>query len=186
MTCKGEGPVLSMCNQWIHMGPEKQKEGQTSQWKTCDSGRRGRRLFMLCNFWKIALQCCVGFCCAKMHISHNYIYIPSLLSLPALPVTPCIPPSLGHKTFWEYRDLVHDCCFETGENRSRDNCSQTGSDRHPENRDRSPAAARQRYLPAIQMSKGVNSPQGNPQREAALLNLEVSLIVKLLNCRIIK
>lgn len=44
----------------------------------------------------------------------------------------------------------------------------------------------QGYLPAIQMSKDMNSPQRNPQREAALMNLEVSLIVKLLNCRIIK
>ena len=185
MTCKGEGPVLSTWNQWNQMGPEIQKKGQKSQWKTCDSGRRGRRLFVLCNCWKIALQCCVGFCCTKMHVSHNYIYIPSLLSLPSLPVTPFIPPPLGHKWFWEYRDLIHDRCFETGENRSRDNC-QTVSDRHPGNRDHSPTAARQRHLPAIQMSKGMNSPQRNPQREAVLLNLEVSLIVKLLNCRIIK
>lgn len=120
-------------------------------------------------------------------ISVIIIYIPSLLRLPSLPCDPLHPPPQGHKWFREYGDLVHDCCFETGDNRSRDkNCNKTGSDSHPGNRDHSPTASRQGYLPAIQMSKGMNSPQRNPQKEAALLNLEVSLIVKLLNWRIIK
>ena len=37
------------------------------------------------NWRKIALQCCIGFCWTIMQISYNYTYIPSLLSLPALP-----------------------------------------------------------------------------------------------------
>ena len=41
---------------------------------------------------KIALQCCVGFCHTVMRVSHNYTYIPSLLSFPSLPHSP--PP--GH------------------------------------------------------------------------------------------
>ena len=41
------------------------------------------------NWWIITLQCCAGFCHSPVWISHNYIYIPSLLSLPApLPATP--------------------------------------------------------------------------------------------------
>ena len=37
-------------------------------------------------FWRItALQCCDGLCCTSAWISHNYIYIPSLLTL--------LPPS---------------------------------------------------------------------------------------------
>lgn len=34
-------------------------------------------------YWRIiSLQCCGGLCHASIQISHNYIYIPSLLSLP--------------------------------------------------------------------------------------------------------
>ena len=34
-------------------------------------------------YWRIiALQCCGGLCHASIQIGHNYIYIPSLLSLP--------------------------------------------------------------------------------------------------------
>ena len=44
------------------------------------------------NWRKIALQCCVGFCHMTVQISHNYTYIPSLLSLPPLPH----PTPLGH------------------------------------------------------------------------------------------
>ena len=118
-------------------------------------------------------------------ISVIIIYILSLLRLPFHPVTPFIPPPLGHKWFWEYGDLVHDCCFETGDNRSRGkNCNQTGSDRHPGNRDHSPTAAR---IPASNPNEwGHEFPPEKSTREAAPLNLEVSLIVKLLNCRIIK
>ena len=43
------------------------------------------------NWWKNGLQCCVGFC-NTTQISHNYIYIPSLLS-PLL--SPYLTP-LGH------------------------------------------------------------------------------------------
>lgn len=32
------------------------------------------------NWRKITLQCCVCFCCTTMQISHNYVYILSLLS----------------------------------------------------------------------------------------------------------
>ena len=38
------------------------------------------------------LQCCIGFCHRATWISHNYTYIPSLLSLPPFPH----PPLLGH------------------------------------------------------------------------------------------
>ena len=47
----------------------------------------------LCSFnfffywWKIALQFCVGFCHTTMWISHNLIYIPSLLSHLPLPLS---------------------------------------------------------------------------------------------------
>ena len=37
------------------------------------------------NWRKTALQCCDGFCCTPMPISHSCTYIPSLLSLPLLP-----------------------------------------------------------------------------------------------------
>ena len=33
------------------------------------------------------LQCCVGFCGTTTQINHNYTYIPSLWSLPPLPIT---------------------------------------------------------------------------------------------------
>ena len=46
----------------------------------------------LLNWRKIALQCCVGFCHMTVQISHNYTYIPSLLSLPPVPH----PTPLGH------------------------------------------------------------------------------------------
>ena len=39
------------------------------------------------DWWKIAFQFCVGFCCATMQISHNHTYTPSLLRLPPLPQT---------------------------------------------------------------------------------------------------
>ena len=41
---------------------------------------------------KIALQCCVAFCHTVMRVSHNYTYLPSLLSFASLPE--CLPP--GH------------------------------------------------------------------------------------------
>ena len=44
------------------------------------------------DWWKIAFQFCVGFCCATVRISHNHTYTPSLLSLPPLPS----PTILGH------------------------------------------------------------------------------------------
>ena len=42
-------------------------------------------LILFFNWRKISLQCWVGFCCTTTWISHNYTYIPSLLSLPPLP-----------------------------------------------------------------------------------------------------
>ena len=39
------------------------------------------------NWWKVAFQCSVGFCCATMQISHNYTYTTSLLSLPPFPLS---------------------------------------------------------------------------------------------------
>ena len=39
--------------------------------------------------WRIiALQYCVGFCCATALVSRKYTYIPSLWSLPPTPLTP--------------------------------------------------------------------------------------------------
>ena len=50
--------------------------------------------FLLKKFnWRmIALPCCVGFCHITAQISHDYIYVPSLLSLPPNPYT----TSLSH------------------------------------------------------------------------------------------
>ena len=46
--------------------------------------------------WRIiALQCCDGFCHTTTQVSHNYMHIPSLLSLP--PTPPHLTP-LGHHT----------------------------------------------------------------------------------------
>ena len=42
---------------------------------------------------KVALQCCIGFCHTTTQISHNYIQVPSLSSLP--PLSPQ-PTPLGH------------------------------------------------------------------------------------------
>ena len=38
--------------------------------------------FLFFSWWEIASQCCIHFHCTRMWISHNYIHIPSLLSLP--------------------------------------------------------------------------------------------------------
>ena len=46
------------------------------------------------NWWKIALQFCVAFCCTTMKVSHNFIHIPSLLSLLLLPLPSCLSRSL--------------------------------------------------------------------------------------------
>ena len=45
------------------------------------------------NWRKLTLQCWVGFCHTTMRISHNYTYIPSLLSLPPLPPSLTSRPS---------------------------------------------------------------------------------------------
>ena len=44
-------------------------------------------LFFFFNGWKIALQCCVGFCRITTRISQKYTYLPFLLSLPPLPTS---------------------------------------------------------------------------------------------------
>ena len=49
--------------------------------------------YLTFNWWKLAIQFCVGFCCATMKISHNYISIPSLLSLPPLQSSHSYRPS---------------------------------------------------------------------------------------------
>ena len=41
--------------------------------------------FLFFNWRKLALQCCAVFRCTIAQISHNYIYIPSPMSLPPLP-----------------------------------------------------------------------------------------------------
>ena len=41
-------------------------------------------LFLFFNWWEIAVQCCLVFCHTTMQIRHNFIYIPSILSLPRL------------------------------------------------------------------------------------------------------
>ena len=52
-------------------------------------------------YWRIiALQCFVGFCCAKMGISHNYTYIPSLWGFPP------IPPSLPSRSLQSWLLLL--------------------------------------------------------------------------------
>ena len=47
-------------------------------------------IYVFFYWWIIALQCCGDLCYTSMQISHNhiyiYIYIPSLLSLPSLPI----------------------------------------------------------------------------------------------------
>ena len=41
--------------------------------------------YFFCNWRKISLQCCVGFCHITTRISHSYTYIPCLMSLLPLP-----------------------------------------------------------------------------------------------------
>ena len=50
------------------------------------------------NWRKIALQCCVGFCHTTRQFSHNYTFITSLLSLPAL------PPPLPSRSYLQGRN----------------------------------------------------------------------------------
>ena len=38
--------------------------------------------FFFLSWWKIDLQCSVGFCCITVRIRHNYVYVASFLSLP--------------------------------------------------------------------------------------------------------
>ena len=47
-----------------------------------------RELLFFFNWRIIALKCYRGLCCTSTRISHNYIYVPFLLSLPF----PAIPP----------------------------------------------------------------------------------------------
>ena len=56
------------------------------------------------NWRKIACQCCVSFFHTTMQISHNYTYIPVLLSFPPLPH----PTPLGHHSSCVIKD---NCSF---------------------------------------------------------------------------
>ena len=48
-----------------------------------------KKIYLFFNWWKIALQFCVGFCCTTPRISHNFIYISPPLPSPH-------PAPLGH------------------------------------------------------------------------------------------
>ena len=90
---------FTVCQHLIHQCPPKSglREGGTSEKTKVQCFMSCRSffspvLFYLCIFyWQIiALQCCGDLCDTSMQISHNHIYIcmyiPSLLSLPSLPM----------------------------------------------------------------------------------------------------